>query len=614
MKSFFIALVFLFSLNAFAGDMVYEFFAKQIEMEKKIKDHNISTSKIEELMDAQGEQYRKFVLKLIAKKNEFVEMNDPDIAKMAKLRRRMQINKQRGNRYAYLRDEVELKNYEIYRAMRKSLKEVVLATDVGSLGEFTNMVNDIITKRYNDITPLDMKKYQFSKEEIEASPILQKLKENIKTNMLLMQVNNTLSAELTENIDAIYNVVVLSGYGLFSMAHKVNNSAFGQILNPLLSYVALDAAKVVMIIFVILIIFVLRRIFILSVNRMLLLVVVRQSDADLILEGTSKIFNWMITAIMLHMILIIYAGFNDVEWLTKVFEIIYVVLIMFFLYRLFNAVAAIKIEDLNRTKILRNEVINLGLKAINVAIFIIGTIVILKIMGVDLTAILSGLGIGGFAVAFAAKDSIANIFGSISILMGDLFEQGDWIAIGDMEGTVVEIGLRGTTIRTFDNALISIPNFKLADNGIKNWSRRSMGRRIKMQIGVTYESDFADIKNAVNEIRTMLKEHPGIASEQTEYLSAERHARLVSREDLKGVKRTTLVYMDQFSASSIDILLYCFSRSVVWSEWLEVKEDVMYKIAEIMKKNNLSFAYPAMTIHQAQEQHKDESSTSEGIK
>ena len=117
-----------------------------------------------------------------------------------------------------------------------------------------------------------------------------------------------------------------------------------------------------------------------------------------------------------------------------------------------------------------------------------------------------------------------------------------------------------------------------------------------MQIGVTYQSDFNDIKKTVESIRSMLQEHPDIASEKMDYFGTERHSKLVSKEDLKGVKRTTLVYMDQFSASSIDILVYCFSRSVVWNEWLEVKEDVMYKIAEILKENNLEFAYPTMTL------------------
>jgi len=76
----------------------------------------------------------------------------------------------------------------------------------------------------------------------------------------------------------------------------------------------------------------------------------------------------------------------------------------------------------------------------------------------------------------------------------------------------------------------------------------------------------------------------------------------VSIEDFQGIKRTTLVYMDTFSESSIDILVYCFSKSVVWDEWLETKEDVMFKIAKILQENNLEFAYPTLMLHQAKEE------------
>jgi MscS family membrane protein len=258
-------------------------------------------------------------------------------------------------------------------------------------------------------------------------------------------------------------------------------------------------------------------------------------------------------------------------------------------------------ESIRSSKILRNEVINLLIKVVNGFIFLVAIIAILKIFGMDLTALLSGLGIAGAAVAFAAKDSIANIFGSVSILLGDVFEQGDWIETKDVNGTVVDIGLRASTIRTFDNALISIPNSELANTGVKNWSRRNIGRRIKMNIGVTYESNFKDIRQAIVDIRDMLKEHPGIANERTTYQHSYREAKLVSMEDFKGVKRTTLVYMDEFADSSINILVYCFSRSVVWSEWLEVKEDVMFKIADILTKNNLDFAYPSLKLHYSED-------------
>ena len=165
--------------------------------------------------------------------------------------------------------------------------------------------------------------------------------------------------------------------------------------------------------------------------------------------------------------------------------------------------------------------------------------------------------------------------------------------MGDVEGTVAEIGLRSTTIRTFDNALITIPNSLVSVSSVMNWNRRAVGRRIKMYVGVTYESDMDDIKQAIEDIRIMLKDHPDIANPKHKRLgSKKRYFKFASQEDTHGIKSTQLVYMDRYNDFSIDILIYCFARTVKWAEWLAVKEDVLFKIAEILKKNNLEFAYP----------------------
>lgn len=163
---------------------------------------------------------------------------------------------------------------------------------------------------------------------------------------------------------------------------------------------------------------------------------------------------------------------------------------------------------------------------------------------------------------------------------------------------MVEIGLRVTTIRTFDNALISVPNATLANSDVKNWSKRSVGRRIKMNIGVKYDSKREDIQNAIKEIRSMLENHPNIATEKLEYELENKKRYLVSEDDVYGVKKTLLVYLDEFASSSINILVYCFSTTVVWAEWLEVKEDVMLKIMGILERNNLEFAFPSLSIYE----------------
>ena len=129
----------------------------------------------------------------------------------------------------------------------------------------------------------------------------------------------------------------------------------------------------------------------------------------------------------------------------------------------------------------RREVINLLLKITYFLIILVAVLVLLKNFGFNISALIASLGIGGLAVAFAVKDMLANFFASVVLLFDNSFNQGDWIVCGHIEGTVVEMGLRRTTIRTFDNAMLFVPNSLLANSSVRNWNRRKRGRRIRMQ-------------------------------------------------------------------------------------------------------------------------------------
>jgi len=277
----------------------------------------------------------------------------------------------------------------------------------------------------------------------------------------------------------------------------------------------------------------------------------------------------------------------------KITFVIYCLLIIWLLFKILDSVILIHISRISRTnKALRKELFNLGIQIIKGLILVTVLAICLSHFGINVTAIVSTLGLGGLAFALAAKDTLSNFFGGITILFDNIYSMGDWVQIGEVEGTVAEIGLRSTTIRTFDNALITIPNAQVSVSSVKNWNRRAVGRRIKMYIGVTYESDMNDIRQALEDIRSLLREHPGIANPKQKNIVKRRHFKLSSQEDSQGIKTTQLVFLDRFNDFSIDILIYCFSRSVNWAEWLAVKEDILFKLDEILKKNNLEFAYP----------------------
>jgi len=249
-----------------------------------------------------------------------------------------------------------------------------------------------------------------------------------------------------------------------------------------------------------------------------------------------------------------------------------------------------------RDKALRKELVNLIKQVIKIIIIMISFLLILREMGVDITGFLASLGLGGLVIAMASKDTISNFFGSLKIIFDESFSQGDWIKVAGVEGTVVELGFISTKIRTFDNALISVPNAKLANESVKNWNRRKVGRRIKMYIGISYDAKRENLLKAVNEIREMLIEHPDIATEDKVGVVGRRTS-LIKGSDLMGVKSTLLVHVDSFEESAINILIYAFSKTTNWATWLEVKEDVMMEIWKILEKNDLEMAFPTQTIH-----------------
>ncbi len=288
---------------------------------------------------------------------------------------------------------------------------------------------------------------------------------------------------------------------------------------------------------------------------------------------------------------------------SKWFGVLYIILFSWFSISVLEGYGTLWLTSLAKKNrdLFRKEVVNLALKILYFIVILIALLMILSRLGFDISALVASLGIGGLAVALAAKDILANFFASVMLLFDNSFSQGDWIECGGVEGTVVEIGLRRTTIRTFDNAMLFVPNSKLANESIRNWNRRQIGRRIKMSVGVTYDSPKEKLEACVHEIRAMLLAHPGIAKAEGESLGRHHSLALkrdiVSIDDLLGLKSNLLVYVDSFAPSSIDILIYCFSRSTVWAEWLATKENIILQIMEIIERHGLKFAFPSQSLY-----------------
>ncbi|MDU7693424.1 MAG: mechanosensitive ion channel [Helicobacter sp.] len=298
---------------------------------------------------------------------------------------------------------------------------------------------------------------------------------------------------------------------------------------------------------------------------------------------------------------------NDINsgWI-KLFGLLYIFSISWLLITILKSYGAVLMDKFLAQKHgFRREVVNLILKIGYFVVFVIGLLVALSFLGFNIQTIVASLGIGGLAVALALKDMLANFFASVMLLFENSFSQGDWIVCSGVEGTVVEMGLRRTLVRTFDNALVFVPNQMLANASVLNWNRRKVGRRIKMLVGLTYSTSVKDMEKCINDIRNMLFNHPDISkSDQSDEIDENIDSyeialkkNIISMNDLLGYKYNLFVVLDSFGDSSINILIYCFSRSVVWGEFLAIKQDVMLKIMQIVEDNKLSFAFPSQSLY-----------------
>jgi len=213
-------------------------------------------------------------------------------------------------------------------------------------------------------------------------------------------------------------------------------------------------------------------------------------------------------------------------------------------------------------------------KLLRLAIIITAALVILQNLGYSISGVLAMGGVGGIAVGFAAKDLLANFFGGLIIYLDRPFAVGDWIRSPDrkIEGTVESIGWRMTIIRNFQSQPMYVPNSVFTNVIVENPSRMS-NRRIYETIGLRY-SDLTSMDKVVAEVQAMLKSHEEIDAE-----------------------KTMMVNFNEFSDSSVDFFVYCFTKTTQWVKFHEVKQDVMLRIAEIIAANNAEIAFPTSTIH-----------------
>ena len=205
-------------------------------------------------------------------------------------------------------------------------------------------------------------------------------------------------------------------------------------------------------------------------------------------------------------------------------------------------------------------------KSLKVFVVVIGIVFVADNLNVDVSSLLAGLGLGGLAFALAAKDLLGNFFGSLTVLLDRPFHIGDWVVIGDVEGTVEEVGFRSSRIRTFYNSLITLPNALLTNMGARRY------RRMRTMLSLTYATPPEKIDAFCEGVRTLIQLHP--------YM----------RKDYYHV------YFNEYGPASLDILVYVFWETPDWNTELRERHRFLVDISRLAKQLDVEFAYPTQTI------------------
>ena len=275
-------------------------------------------------------------------------------------------------------------------------------------------------------------------------------------------------------------------------------------------------------------------------------------------------FNWFFVLLVIHAFLQYYFATVFTPRNLVILRIVYIAIFGWCIDHLldyFRFRVKAKNHELPSLNQMMTNLLFSAAKALSISIVVM---MIFSELGYDMNGLLAGVGLGGLAVALAAQDMLANIFGCAVIVFDRPFVLNDWIETSSFEGVVEEITFRSTRIRTFENALITVPNSKLASDVITNWSKM-MSRRLQLIITVDYNVTSQQLEQSLLKIRQFMKTEP-----------------TVSKDNIR-------VYLDTLSTKGIEILVECFRNNQGYDEFLRFKENVNLQIMNIMKAENIKF-------------------------
>ncbi|MCK4806553.1 MAG: mechanosensitive ion channel family protein [Candidatus Aegiribacteria sp.] len=257
----------------------------------------------------------------------------------------------------------------------------------------------------------------------------------------------------------------------------------------------------------------------------------------------------------------------------KVFLFLLTVNVLWLLMRTIDAVAEqmSSVADGTESR-MDDQLVPILRKLAKFILVAIGIIFYMQSNGYPVSGILAGMGIGGLAMALAAQDSISGIFASVVIFLDKPFMVGDFVEVNGVSGTVEEIGIRSTRIRTVEKTLVTLPNKEIMDSNINNYSKRPM-RRTASTIGVTYDTTPEKMKDLLKQLRLMLKDYENVDNDNV------------------------YVNFTGFGDSSLDVEMKYFIMTIDYRKWIDTKEDINLKTMQIVYDLGLDFAFPSTTVY-----------------
>lgn len=258
---------------------------------------------------------------------------------------------------------------------------------------------------------------------------------------------------------------------------------------------------------------------------------------------------------------------------TVIVQIAFSISVVLLFFRLSDVFADYLAHFAKNSELLLDDVlVTLLRRATRIFVILVGSLVAFQNLGVNVMSVLAGLGLGGLAFALAAKDTAANLFGSLMILSDQPFKIGDWVKFSDVEGVVEDVGFRSTRVRTFYNSLVTIPNAVIANANIDNLGMRKR-RRVRALLGLTYDTTPEKLETFLEGVKNIILANPFTWKESFH------------------------VVFNGYGDSGLEVLLYFFLEVDDWADELVERQNIYLEIYHLVHELGLSFAFPTQTLH-----------------